>query len=822
MFLPTQTPQQRLDSDCLKDVLSLAVRGAGFDALLGSLLRAAQGLAGAQPRASVYLAEPEHGRLRMLASHGLDPTFATALATLPIGPGEASCGRAAHLRETVIVPDVFEEPRLAPYLDLARAHAIRACWSFPLHAPDGRVVGTLAFYPREPGAPDAALTREFEYFADLAALLIERQLSEQDNARRHAESQRRLAALADESERLRRLYETVLDNTPDLVYVFDLEHRFTYANRVLLQMWGRTWDEAIGKTCLELGYPDWHAARQDREIEEVKATCRPIRGEVPFDGAFGLRIYDYIFVPVIGPDGAVEAIAGTTRDVTERKQYEQALGESEQRFRTITNAMPQMVWTARPDGHIDYHNEQFYRFAGLAPGDAQGDDWAEHALHPDDRAAGMAAWRRSVATGEPYEATYRLRHHSGEYRWILARGLPLRDAGGRIVEWLGTDTDIHRQKLAEDARAAANQRKDEFLAMLAHELRNPLAPISAAAQVLRVAGTDPERVRNYAEVIGRQVNHMTALVNDLLDVSRVTRGMVQFEHAPVDVKAVVTSAAEQVHPLVEANRHTLALALDSAPAWTLGDRARLVQVLANLLANAAKYTPPGGRIVLALERRAERLAIRVADNGSGIDAALLPHVFDLFTQGRRTPDRAQGGLGLGLALARTIVAAHDGTIHAASAGPGQGSTFTVELPAAPPPATAPAPAAAPRAHAAPLRILLVDDNPDAAATLTALLTALGHTVDTRNDPVEAIGHARAAPPDAFILDIGMPGMDGHDLARRLRATPGCEHALYVALTGYGQAHDRARSREAGFDLHLVKPVDMNLLLDALAQARRAA
>ena len=677
-------PQPRLNADALKDVLSLAVRGAGFDALLGSLLQAAQGLAGAEPRASIYLAEPEHAHLRMLASHGLDPAFTSALATLPIGPGEASCGRAAHLRETVIVADVFEEPRLAPYLDLARAHAIRACWSFPLHAPDGRVVGTLAFYLREPGAPDAALVREIEYFADLAALLIERHLSEQDNARRHAESQRRLAVLADESERLRRLYETVLDNTPDLVYVFDLAHRFTYANRVLLQMWGRTWEESIGRTCLELGYPDWHAAMHDREIEEVKATRRPVRGEVPFDGAFGRRIYDYILVPVIGPDGAVEAVAGTTRDVTERKEHEQALADSEQRFRTITNAMPKMVWTALPDGRIDYHNEQFYRFAGVAPGDAEGDDWAERLLHPDDRAAGSAAWQHSVATGAPYETTYRLRHHAGEYRWILARGLPLRDAGGRIVKWLGTDTDIHRQKLAEDALAAANQRKDEFLAMLAHELRNPLAPISAAAQVLRVANTDPERVRNYAEVIGRQVNHMTALVNDLLDVSRVTRGMVQFERALVDVKAVVTSAAEQVHPLVEANRHTLALELDPAPAWTPGDRARLVQVVANLLANAAKYTPPGGRIVLALERRAGRLAIRVGDNGSGIDAALLPHVFDLFTQGRRTPDRAQGGLGLGLALARTIAAAHDGTIHAASAGPGQGSTFTVELPAAPP------------------------------------------------------------------------------------------------------------------------------------------
>lgn len=809
--------QDRLNLESVKDVLALAVRGAPFDSLLASLLQAACRLTGEATMATIHVAEPGSGELTLGASIGMDAALSAALARIPIGIQEATCGRAAHLRESVIVPDIAAEPRMAPWLQLANAHGIRACWSYPLHAPGGGVIGTIAFYHRAPCSPEPGLGDDIAYFADLAALIVQRHLRERDNDRRD------------------RLYEAILSATPDLVYVFDLQHRFVYANAVLLQMWGRSWDEAIGKNCLELGYPDWHAAMHDREIEEVKATKRPIRGEVPFNGTFGRRMYDYIFVPVLGPDGEVEAVAGTTRDVTERKQFEDELLASErraleaareaeeerQRFRTITNAMPQMVWTALPDGSIDYHNDRFYDFVGLRRGGAEGMMWADAALHPDDRQAGREIWARSVARGEPYEMTYRLRHHSGEFRWILARALPLRGAGGGIVKWLGTDTDIHEKKLAEDALQDANRRKDEFLAMLAHELRNPLAPISAAAQVLRIAPADPAKVRNFAEVIGRQVNHMTSLVNDLLDVSRVTRGMVQYEKAEIDLRSAILSAAEQANPLIEARRHDLSLALgaDGAPVLVLGDRARLIQVFANLLANAAKYTAAGGRIGVTLDVSGGHARVLVSDNGSGIDAALLPQVFDLFTQGTRTPDRAQGGLGLGLALVRTIVLAHGGRIHAHSGGPGQGSCFTVEVPLA---ASAAAghdggEDGAASAAGAPLSLMLVDDNVDAVTILAALLAAAGHRVESFSDPRSALAAAPAAAPDAFILDIGMPGMDGYELARRLRAQPGCRGALYVALTGYGQQGDRELSHEAGFDHHFVKPVDAGQLLAVLRQ-----
>ena len=981
-----ENQQERLTPKRLKDVLSLAVRGEPFDTLLNSLLLAARELAGSELAASIYVLDDSGSSLQLAASAGLAPALAEALARLPVGEHEAACGRAAFLREVVIVPDVFREPRLLPYVPLAQAHGVRACWSWPLHAPDGTVMGTLAFYHAQACAPDTAQSADIGYVADMAALLIERELRERSNARR-------VADIGAESERRRRLYEAVLDNTPDLNYVFGLDHRFTYANQVLLTMWGRSWADAIGKNCLELGYPAWHAEMHGREIEQVKATRAPIRGEVPFNGAFGLRIYEYIFVPVLGPEGEVEAVAGTTRDVTDRKRFEEellasrqeavaaamraedeqrrltavleavpvgivyvdtegvpqrvnaecrrlwngspqaahptdpavwngwwadgstrdgqpiapadwpmtralrgenvtgdlvdiqagavrhhlllratpvrdaagevagaviaqmdmsaqrraetALRESELRFRTITNAMPQMVWTAAPDGSIDYHNDQFYTFTGLPAGSAERSDWAENHLHAEDAAAGHAAWRLSVQTGQPYEATYRLLHRSGEYRWILARALPLHDADGRLVKWLGTDTDIHQQKLAEDALQLANQRKDEFLAMLAHELRNPLAPISAAAQVLRLAPGDQGRVRSYADVIARQVGHMTSLVNDLLDVSRVTRGMVQFERAAVDIGGVLASAVEQVHPLVESRHHTLVLdpaSLEARQFAVQGDRARLIQVVANLLANAAKYTAPGGRIELTLDAgggdldgdgdgAGDCVRIRVRDNGSGIDAALLPHVFDLFTQGERTPDRAQGGLGLGLALVRTIVLAHGGRVLAESGGAGMGSRFTVALPLAPrkaaahaptPAAVEPAPAPAARQ---PQRILLVDDNLDGASTLASLLGAAGHRVTTLHDPEAALRFASQVTPQlapqAFILDIGLPGMDGYVLARRLRALPGGDAALYIALTGYGQPNDRALSREAGFDHHLVKPADparLLALLDAHVEA----
>ena len=387
--------------------------------------------------------------------------------------------------------------------------------------------------------------------------------------------------------------------------------------------------------------------------------------------------------------GFIRDVAERTRIATQRARAEKALRESEAKFRTIADAMPQMVWSTLPDGYHDYYNQQWYDFTGVSPGSTDGPAW-NGMFHPEDQSRAWEVWRRSLATGETYEIEYRLRHRSGEYRWVLGRALPVRNEEGVIVRWMGTCTDIQEQKRAQEELLANSRRKDDFLAMLAHELRNPLAPISTAAHLLKAAPWDEKNVARSADIVTRQVRHMTELVDDLLDVSRVTRGLVELERAPVELKAVLGSAIEQVRPLIEARGHQLTTRMTSGDVYVLGDRTRLVQVMSNLLNNAAKYTPVNGSLSLSVAV-GELVEVRVADNGMGIDAQLLPHVFDLFTQGERTPDRSQGGLGLGLALVRSLVDLHGGRVTVESEGRGRGSAFTVTLPLL----TVPAPAASP-------------------------------------------------------------------------------------------------------------------------------
>jgi PAS domain S-box-containing protein len=515
----------------------------------------------------------------------------------------------------------------------------------------------------------------------------------------------------------------------------------------------------------------------------------------------------------------LEGVASRCWESIERSRITRELAASEARFRTITNAIPQFVWTSDPDGNVDYWNEKVYEFLGVAPGSSLDLAWSE-VIHPDDLAHAAQAWTGAVASAGLYETTYRLRHHSGEYRWTLARGLPVRDEAGRVLKWLGTNTDIHAQKSSEQALQDANRRKDEFLAMLSHELRNPLAPIAAAAELLTL-GRGDERVLRAGDIIRRQVRHLTGLVDDLLDAARVTQGMIKLHAERLELAAVVADAAEQARPLIEARRHSLQVRLAGEPVMVAGDHKRLVQVLVNLLGNAAKYTPEGGRIEVELELGAggSEAVLTVRDNGAGMAPELVNAAFDLFHQGARTLERAQGGLGIGLALVKSLVEQHGGSVRADSAGLGQGSCFTVRLPraggAAAPAAATPAPAAQPGATAA-RRILVVDDNADAAQMIAMLLQMLGHETAVEYDPLQALAAVRERRFDTFILDIGLPGMDGHELARQIRELPGAADALFIALTGYGQEHNRKMSGEAGFHRHFVKPVDIDVLAQALA------
>jgi PAS domain S-box-containing protein len=751
----------------------------------------------------ISLYDPNKGGLVMQASLGLTEPGLARLACVPAGAG--ACGRAFQEMDRVVVEDTETDPLYEHCRDFAREQGIRALYSTPFFSVAGEPLGVLSVYFPTPRKPDERELRLSDICVSQIALFVEREQAgrqlHQEQERSHQiletmkdgfilmdadfrvlqinteglrmdgrpaseivgrshwelwpgteekpvgetykrvmderkpvtfehcyhlwgretwfdvtayphddgiallyrniteqkQVERELARVIAESERRRRLYETFLANTPDLAYVFDLDHRFVYANEVLLTMWGKTWDDAIGKNCLELGYEPWHAEMHDREIEQVKATKKPIRGDVPFNGTFGRRIYEYIFVPVLGPDGEVEAIAGTTRDVTDRRNTEEALRQD-------------------------------------------------------------------------------------------------------------------------------SLRKDEFLAMLAHELRNPLAPISAAAELMATVELDQARLQNTSRIINRQVRHLTGLVDDLLDVSRVTRGLAAIQNSPQDFKSIVSTAVEQVRPLIESQRHHLTLDLAAEPAHVSGDKKRLVQILTNLLNNAAKYTPEGGNIHLKMQVDDRQLRLSIQDDGIGIAPELQARVFDLFTQADRTSDRSQGGLGIGLALVKSLTELHGGTATCTSAGIGKGSQFTVTLPRLRDQGDP-----IHKSHSArqlpiasrKMRILVVDDNADAAEMLAMYLDALGHDVITEHGSKRAFERARIERPDVCVLDIGLPEIDGNELAQMLREHSATAKMLLIAVTGYGQEQDRKNAMAAGFDHHLVKPVDIAKLAALIAQSFKA-
>ncbi|MET0983746.1 MAG: ATP-binding protein [Telluria sp.] len=397
----------------------------------------------------------------------------------------------------------------------------------------------------------------------------------------------------------------------------------------------------------------------------------------------------------------------------------------------------------------------------------------------------------------------------------LRRAQMFRDSAGNERQ-----SQLERETHARQTAEEENRAKDQFLAMLGHELRNPLAPIVTAAQLLKMPDVDGHRARYAGDVISRQVEHMNRLLGDMLDVSRVTRGLVTLNLEDVDLREVVERAVEQTRPLLEERQHRLELRLPGQSVTVRGDQTRLTQVVANLLTNSAKYTPTHGNIQLSLAATDEA-TLSVADDGEGITPDLLPRVFDLFSQGERKADRAQGGLGLGLALVRSMVQLHGGTVDASSPGRGAGSIFTVRLPLKHELAALASPTAPRRARdAAPqaLRVMLVDDNIDAAVSLSLLLEAAGdHLVSTYYDAASALEWAAFERPDVFILDIGLPDMNGYELARRLRAMPQFASTMLIALTGYGQLADKARAREAGFDLHIAKPAEPEEILAALAR-----
>jgi len=580
---------------------------------------------------------------------------------------------------------------------------------------------------------------------------------------------------------------------------------------------------ALGKRFHDVWAEIWH------DIHPL--IVRALRGEASYMDRLPLRMrrhgYDedtwfrFSYSPVRDEDGTVAGMFCACLEMTGEVMAQRYREEENARLVTLFEQAPGIIAVLRgPDHVFELTNRSYLQLVGhrALVGKA-----ARDAL-PEVQGQGFFELLDHVyQTGQPFvghAVPLRVQRDPNaplEERFIDFVYQPIHDQHGKVSGIFMEGSDVTARKRIEDELRAANRQKDQFLAMLAHELRNPLAPITTAAQLLQRGQLDAPGIQRASDIIARQAQHMTSLVNDLLDVSRVTRGLVTITKDALDVREVVHEAVEQVRPLIDARRHELHCEIASGTLRVEGDRTRLIQVVSNILNNAAKYTAPGGCIVLSARIESGSVRVAVRDNGQGLDPPILPYIFDLFIQAERTPDRSQGGLGLGLALVKSLAVLHGGRVEAHSDGLGKGSEFVVYLPclAEAPEASMPQLDMQSRGTRG-LKVLVVDDNVDAAQMLATLLEMNGYEVAIEYDGQGALASAVRAPPDVALLDIGLPDIDGHELARRLRAMPETTQAMLVALTGYGQAEDRQRAHNAGFDHHMAKPADLAKLLELLA------
>jgi PAS domain S-box-containing protein len=537
----------------------------------------------------------------------------------------------------------------------------------------------------------------------------------------------------------------------------------------------------------------------------------------------GEAVWIYVNARIFREGARAVRMVGATLDIDERKRMELALRASEQRLHLALHAANAGAWQMNAVTGETFWSDEFrdlYGYDRFAP--ANRDVWGER-LHPEDRERMLSDFTARLKPGDTeFHREFRIVHPTSGVRWIHTAGRIERDANGRAVEMRGISIDISRIKQVEEELREADQRKNEFLATLAHELRNPLAPIRNGLEIVRMTQS-AEVIERARSMMDRQLQQMVHLIDDLLEVSRITRGKIELNREPLDLESALQSAIEMSKPLIDAAGHQFTVDLPARSLIVHGDLTRLAQVFGNLLNNAAKYTNPGGRIALIATTTHERARVTVRDSGIGIAPAMLPRIFDMFTQVDHSSQRTQGGLGIGLCIAKRLVEMHGGSLVARSEGPDKGSEFTVELPlheVSKVDLHRPVAADSESAAHHGLRVLVTDDNADAAASLSMILRMNGHDVRTAYDGREALQVIESFRPDVALLDIGMPHIDGYELCRRLRKLQFGRDILIVALTGWGQAEDKQRSEEAGFDEHLVKPADMRTLEHLLAEAEK--
>ena len=603
------------------------------------------------------------------------------------------------------------------------------------------------------------------------------------------------------------------------VTFFKTDGTITEANDAFLRMSGYSrGDLEHGRVRRDRMTPPEWMGQSLQAVEEFNTRGRTIPYEKQYIRKDGSRCWALFAATRIAADEGVEFLI----DVTESKLAQEKLRESEERFRTMADSSPMMIWVTDAAGRIEFVNRSYLEFFGISRERAAQLDWSE-IIDSDDREY-LEAFRVALRDRQPLHARGRVKRHDGEWRWIASRGNPRLGPAGKVTGYVGSSADVTELIKSQEALREADRRKDEFLATLAHELRNPLAPIRNSLQILRLSGSTEPATEQVYEIMERQVNQMVRLVDDLLEISRITRGQIELRKERVSLTTVIQSAVEVSKPLIEDAGHHLAISLPPEPLTFEADPVRLEQIVSNLLNNAAKYTNPGGRIWLAAQRESDHVVISVRDSGIGILPDMLPRIFEMFTQIEHSTNRTQGGLGIGLTLVRSLVEMHGGKVEARSEGPGKGSEFIVRLP----------PGENARSeivrdgmrHFGQLsskRVLVVDDNRDAANSLGKLLNLAGAEARAVYNGFAALELLPTYQPGVLLVDIGMPDMDGYELARRVRRIPDYGDLTLIALTGWGQAEDRQRSQAAGFDFHLTKPADfetLQTLLDSLQDPQK--
>ena len=614
------------------------------------------------------------------------------------------------------------------------------------------------------------------------------------------------------------LYQRMIEQTRDYaLFLLDPAGRIISWNVGAERLKGYAADEIIGRhfsvfytrEALDSGWP-----AHELQVATVEGRFEDEGWRVRKDGS---RFWANVVITALrDEEGQLLGFSKITRDLSERRLHEQALRQSEERFRLLVDAVQDYaIFMIDTEGVVTSWNAGAQRIKGYLRDEIVGRHFS-HFFTEEDIAAGkpweeLATARR---TGRAEVEGWRVKKN-GDRFWARVVLTGVHDDAGHLRGFAKVTQDLSEQRHIQDLEKAARN-VNEFIAMLAHELRNPLAPIRAAVQVMAKASEDAQTCDAMRKTIDRQSSQLARIVDDMIDIARITRGSLVIEHEPVDLAEAVRQALETAAPAIEAGRHAIDVDVPESGLVAHGDRDRLTQLLSNLLNNAARYTPPGGRISVRARRENGHGIVSVRDTGRGIEPQVIERIFDMFVQGRSPLERVGGGLGIGLALARRIAELHGGTLEAKSEGENKGSEFVLRVPLSPQKkAIAGTPAEAPAAGGVPRRVLVVDDNIDAAATLDLLLRSLGHETRVAHDGMKALEIAREFRPEVILLDIGMPGLDGYEVARRLRAMNHGTSFRIVAVTGWGQDADRSRAREAGFDVHLVKPVDLGVLTKVL-------